>query len=168
MRPGPFAIYQIAEVLMLETIANVAEIIGVTLVLVTLVFLTLQIRQNTRAIRSTTIQAVMQSDMTFAQILVDNAELWDRVLAGEMPAKGEETRRAIVLFNLFMIDAETRFHQFSNGFLDEQSWESRLDLLPHLVTLPVFALWRKSLGGRSHYRDFLEIVDRVHTETTPK
>lgn len=150
---------------MIETIANIAEIIGVTLVLITLIFLTLQIRQNTAAIRSTTIQAVMQSDMTFAQILVDNAGLWDRVLAGEMPKEGEETRRSIVLFNLFMIDAETLFHQFQYGLIDEQSWESRLSLLPHLVTLPVFSLWRESLGGRSHYRDFLEIVDRIRDET---
>lgn len=151
---------------MLENIANIAEIVGVTLVLVTLIFLSLQIRQNTSAIRSTTIQAIMQSDMTFAQILVANAELWDRVLGGELPAEGEETRRAIVLFNLFIIDSETRFLQFQNGSLDKKSWESRLNLLPHLVTLPVFTLWRESLGGRSHYPDFLDIVDRVYEEMT--
>ncbi|MDH3990589.1 MAG: hypothetical protein OEV34_15755 [Gammaproteobacteria bacterium] len=43
----------------LEYVANIAEIVGVILVVVTLVFLSLQIRQNTQALRSTTIQAVM-------------------------------------------------------------------------------------------------------------
>ena len=78
---------------MLENIANIAEIIGVTLVLVTLVFLTVQIRQNTRAIRSTTIQAVMQSEMALAHILINNADVWNRVLAGEILSEGEEMRR---------------------------------------------------------------------------
>jgi len=36
-----------------------------------------------------------------------------------------------------------------------------LSSLPFLVTLPVFSLWRESPGGRSHSRDFLNVIDEI-------
>ena len=58
----------------LDQYANIAEIVGLVIVVVTLKFLTLQIRQGTKAIRSTTIQSVMQSEMAFSQILVEKSD----------------------------------------------------------------------------------------------
>lgn len=55
----------------LEQFANIAEIIGVLLAIVTLIFLTLQIRQNTRALRLTTIQEVLNSEMEFGKPLIE-------------------------------------------------------------------------------------------------
>ena len=72
----------------------------------------------------------------------------------------------IVVYNLFMIDAETRFHQFQSGFLDEQPWESTLRTIPQLLELPIFPSWRGSIGGLRHSKDFLDLIDRIHSEVT--
>ena len=149
---------------MLEYYANIAEIIGVVSVLVTLVFLILQIRQNTQAIRSETIQAVMQSEMALSTLLVEHADIWEKVLSGVPLADGPEARQAIILYNCLMIDTETRYHQHLSGFLDAQSWQGRLNMLPKMVSLPVFPAWRQSFGGRSHAADFLELIDRYYTQ----
>ena len=109
----------------LDYYANIAEIVGVILVVVTLVFLTPQIRQNTRALRSTTIQSVMQSEVAMMSILVENADTWEKIISGMQLASGEETRRAIVLFNVYMIETESRYHQFKTGYLDAQPWDGR-------------------------------------------
>lgn len=146
---------------MLENIANIAEIVGVVLVLVTLVFLTLQIRQNTRAIRSTTIQAVMQSEMAFSEILMTNAALWEKVVSGAALEPGTETRGAIILFNVFMIDTETRFHQYRSGYLDAQAWNGRMQTLPEVIALPIYETWRQSYGGRSHSKAYLDLLDQL-------
>ncbi len=144
----------------LDKFANIAEIVGVVIVIVTLVFLALQIRQGTKAIRATTIQAAMQSEMSFSQFLVENADIWDKILSAQPLASGTETRKSIILFNVFMIDTESRYHQFQSGYLDAQSWEGRLRTLPELVRLPVYQLWRKSPGGLSHSADFLSLMDK--------
>ena len=149
---------------MLDYYANVAEIIGVVLVVVTLVFLTMQIRQNTRAIRSTTIQAVMQSEMALSKILADNSAIWEKVLTAAPLQDGEEKRRAIVVYNVFMIDTETRYHQFKAGYLYEASWEGRLNILPEVIELPIFGPWRRSFGGARHSTDFLELIDGMAKE----
>ena len=150
---------------MIEYYANVAEIVGVILVVITLAFLTLEIRHNTRALRATTIQAVMQSEMALSSFLAKHADTWEKVLTGAPIDAGAEMRKAIIIFNVFMIDTENRYHQSLAGYLDSGSWESRLGLLPEMVQLPIFAEWRRSPGGRSHAADFLALIDRVTMQT---
>jgi hypothetical protein len=148
----------------LDQLANIADIVGATLVVVTLVFLTLQIRQNTRAVRATTIQAAMRSDMDFSSIILQEAGVWDKVLSGAPLESGKETRIAIILYNVFMTDTESRFHQFHAGYLDAQAWNGRFSTMRELVGLPIFVSWRTSPGGRSHSLDFLAILDKARTE----
>lgn len=145
----------------LEYLANVAEIVGVVLVVVTLVFLTLQIRQNTRALKATTIQAAMRSDMEFASTMLPYAATWDRVLKGEPLKEGEETRQAIILFGNYMTDTENRYHQYKAGYLKAQAWEGRLETVADFVRLPIMEQWRLSPGGRSRSADFLHLLDSL-------
>ena len=148
----------------LDYYANLAEIIGVVIVIVTLVFLALQIRQNTRALRSTTIQEVMQSEIAMMSLIVENAGVWEKIITGAPLSAGEESRKAIVLFNVYMIETESRYHQYKTGYLDAQPWEGRLGTLPHVVRLPIFELWRASHGGASHAADFLALLDDLLLE----
>ena len=153
---------------MLEYYANIAEIIGVVSVVVTLIFLILQIRQNTQATRAETIQAVMQSEMALSSLLVEHAAVWTKVLSGAPLSEGAETREAIILYGSMMIDTETRFHQYLVGFLDSKTWHVRLELLPKMVSVPIFPVWRQSFGGQSRTADFLELVDRHYAEVKAK
>ena len=143
----------------LDFYANIAEIVGVILVVFTLLFLSLQIRQQTKAMKATTIQEVMQSELAMMGILAENAAVWEKVITGAPLASGEETRKAIIIFNVYMIDAEHRYHQFNTGFLDTQAWEGHLGILPLFVRLPAYELWRASPGGRSHAADFLSLLE---------
>lgn len=119
------------------------------------------IRQNTRALRSTTIQSVMQSEIAMMSLLVENVATWEKIQSGAPLASGEETRKAIVLFNVYMIETESRYHQIKTGYLDAQPWEGRLGTLPGVVRLPIFNLWRSSPGGKSHASNFLALLDEL-------
>lgn len=149
----------------LDYLANIAEIAGVLLVVVTLVFLAAQIRQQTKALKSSTIQAVMQSEIALTSVLVEHADAWEKVLTGQSFTPGEETRRAIILFNILMTDTESRYHQYKIGFLDLNAWAGRQELLPELVQLPIFEPWRESPGGKTHSTDFLEMIDNFKKGT---
>ena len=145
----------------IDTYANIAEIVGVILVAVTFVFLTLQVRQQTKAMKATTIQEVMQTELAMMSILAENAAIWEKIIVGAPLEPGEETRKAIIIFNMYMIDTEHRYHQFNTGFLDTQPWEGRLGTLPFVVRLPAYELWRASPGGQSHAADFLALLDEI-------
>ncbi len=45
----------------IEQLANIAEVFGMLVVAITLIFLTVQMRQNTRAVRSNTIHGISES-----------------------------------------------------------------------------------------------------------
>jgi len=148
----------------LDYLANVADIVGGILIIATLAFLAMQIRQNTRAIQATAIQSAMQSEMEFASILLGDAEVWEKVVSGAPLTRGVESRKAILLFNVFMTDTESRYFQYNAGHLDAQAWDGRLSTMADAVKFPVFRLWRHSLGGLSHSAGFLKLLDDLVPE----
>ncbi len=79
-----------------------AEIIGTTAVVLSLIFVGVQIRDGNREARATTIQSTLNSEMELIAILTENASTWDKVITGAPLASGEEMRKGILLYNLLM------------------------------------------------------------------
>ena len=146
--------------------ASIAEVISAVAVVVSLVYLAIQIRSNTKATKANAYQLAIQSEMDVAVVFIDNASIWDKVVKGEPTSDGEEQRTAILLFNLLMLDSERRYHQYALGYLQAQPWEARRQTLPQIVRLPMFPVWRSSLGARSHSADFLKLVDECAAQVT--
>ena len=58
-----------------DAIGAIGEIIGALAVLITLIYLSIQIRQNTRVARSTVRQAISESSQTAASDVINNADV---------------------------------------------------------------------------------------------
>ena len=149
-----------------EAIGAIGEVIGALAVVASLIYLAGQVRHNNQLARNDSLQAVLQSEMNFAAIIIDNAGIWDRLIAGETFTDREERRRATILYNLYLVDSANRFNQFKSGFLENQNWESRLLTLHNLVKWPMFEVWRESLGAKGHSKDFLNLIDEIRAEET--
>lgn len=147
-----------------EAIGAISEIIGAIAVVVTLVYLAIQIRQSNREARASTLQTALRFEMEATAILARHSSTWDKVVTGRPLDEGGETRTAIVIYNALMIEAENRFHQYQAGFLDQQSWDGRLASLRHLVRMPIYGAWKKSPGAMNHSLDFLNLVDSIDAE----
>ena len=93
-------------------------------------------------------------------VFADHAGTSDKVITGAPLAEGEESRRAILVYNLLMTESESRHHQMNVGYLDHSVWKARQSMLPQLASLPILA-WRESLGGISHAPDFLALLDEM-------
>ena len=142
-----------------------AEMVGATAVVLSLVFVGVQIRDGNREARAATIQSILSTDLDMSVVFADHASTWDKVLMGEPLASGEEMRRGIVLFNMLITDTENRYLQFRSGYLDAQSWEGRRSVIPALTNLPIYKTWRSSPGALSHSSDFLELMDGLSGST---
>ena len=139
--------------------ASIADVVSGIAVVVSLIYLAMQIRGNTKATRANAFQGVIRSEMEMAAIFIENAAVWDKVVEGEPIAEGEEMRRAIMLYNMFMLDTVRRYRQYSIGYLEAQAWEARRKTLPSIVKLPIFKEWRKSYGAHGQAADFLKLLD---------
>ena len=138
--------------------AAIGEIVGAIVVVVTLIYLAAQIRDSNRERRAATVQATLDSDLFLGATIARHAGTWDKVLAGLPLESGKETRRALNLYNLIMIESENRHHQFNSGYLSAQIWEGRLASLRPIVVLPMFEEWKKTPGGLNHTADFLDLL----------
>ena len=88
-------------------------------------------------------------------VFVEHAAVWENVTMGVPLTAGEETRRAMLLFNLLTLDSANRYMQFSSGYLEAKAWEGRMQILPDLVGYPIYPVWRESGAGRNQSARFL-------------
>ena len=143
-------------------LALIAEIVAAVGVILSLIFVGFQINDSSNETRAATIQAASDAESYMNVSLITHAGTWDKVVIGAPLDRGEEHRRAILLFNLMMTENENRYRQFRSGYLDSQSWDSRLDNLRTIVKMPMFKEWRASYGGKGHTAEFLRLVDELY------
>lgn len=144
-----------------DAIAAIAELMAAIGVIISLIFVGVQVRKSNAEARSATMQATTDTEIAMVATHADHVETWNKVVTGVPIEDSVELRRGILLFNLLMIDYENRFHQFQAGNLDVRSWSQRLEILHQLVILPIYDHWRKSPGGRSHGAVYLDLVDEI-------
>lgn len=110
----------------LEQAAYLSQIIGVVAVLGSLIFVGLQIRQQTRATKAQMQQAIASNWFAGGQLLTDNAQAFTAGIASKDPSFSDlsdvdRMRFLTVIFGLFK-HYENMFLQYKNGLVDAADW----------------------------------------------
>jgi hypothetical protein len=132
----------------------IGELLGGVAIIVSLLYVGLQIKHGNRETRAAMLQATLDSEMSLQTEAMRYAGTWDKIVTGVHLADGEETRRAILLFNMMMTLYQTRYYQFKTGYLDH------LPFTEEVVTFPMYEIWRGSGGAKNRPAEFLELLDR--------
>jgi len=135
-----------------------AEVLGVLGVIASMIFVGIEIRQNTYVARGATLQAVSQQSQDLVMVGLDNPELRSAFQAAREDRLSPEQR---ILMNWFISAKlradENRFRQVELGILDASIFQQ----LSHhgAYRLPYFAeYW--ALRGNYYAPDFQELVIR--------
>ncbi len=81
--------------------------------------------------------------------------------SGAPLGEGEETRKAINLFNLAMLESSNCYPQYRSGYPEEGSWIGTFNTLPGLKALPIYGKRRGSFGGQGQDSEFLDLSDSL-------
>ena len=124
-----------------DAIGAIGELIGALAVLITLIYLAAQIKQNTASVRSSnaaTVQINVQqlakeviSDRVFGEILI-------RALAGTEKLDPEEKIAAYAWFFTLLKNGELAYAHYVNGDLDEEYWHGFLNFFRAYWLTPGF------------------------------
>ena len=122
-----------------EAAGAIGEIIGALAVFLTLIYLALQIRQNTKAVQASAVDASISKVTSVRQSIYDSAEIAGIYIAGlANPDDLDElsrTRFRLLMHNILLaisnIYSQTNFTGLSSSM-----WESQLVLLRRVVTSP--------------------------------
>ena len=147
-----------------EAIGSIAEALGAVGVVVSLIYLATQIRQNTAAIRAGTAQQVTNRAGEIAQSIAMNpstTELRYRGLRDPDSLSEEETRQFGGLMLAVFRAYENAAYQFRGGFLDPGEWSGLHNNLSSTVEQPGFAAWWTRTGRRGFSPEFQSLVDEI-------
>jgi hypothetical protein len=131
---------------------EIAEVIGVLGVIGTLVFVALEIRQNTNATLTTSIQAISEQSARTNSMLVENSDLRAAYLGGSsqdgLDALSEEQRFQLsMFFAVVMRLQENRFQLHQLDIVDDEDVYAVAGLGPG-YSHPAFIAYWQSMRDR--------------------
>ena len=128
----------------LQDIYFVAEIIAAIAVVASLVFVGLQLRQNTAAIRHDSGQRNAASFQSMTLTVAGNDDLLNAWRSGNV-AEGLwdiETSRLVFMLNAFLKVNEENYLQWSDGNLTDELWQAhKRSMISGLISQPAYALY---------------------------
>ena len=147
----------------LEQIANIAEVFGLLVVGLSLVFLTLQMRQNTKATKSAA--AIQSTAMVTAWYReISNSERSSALFLNAMADPEAQTAEAWIqfVFSLhgLLLAFQSSFYLVKEGTLDERINHSLSEVTAGVKDQPGFLLyWRQR--GAIFYPEFQNYIDEI-------
>ncbi len=153
-----------------EAIGAIGEFVGGLAVVLTLVYVAFQVRQNSRqidqnsrALEASTFHAAGEGFNRWSALLVQDetvASIWLRGLAGEkMDAAGK--LRFNALANMLFTTLENNFHQLQLGSVSRNTLELSKSHWERFLTSPGGSAWWKRQGRITFSPEFVEAVEAL-------
>lgn len=152
-----------------DAVGAIAELAGATGVIITLLYLSIQLRQNTKASRITAIQSSMDTSAQFSELLISDNEIarvfWHG-LADPTARDGDEKRRYVMTLNVFMRRECAAFYLHKEGVMPDHLWNARVASLTGTLNQPGMKIYLEVTGDTipEDFREFIEEIAK--TETT--
>ena len=145
-----------------EAVSAIAEWLGVILVVVSIAYLAVQIRQNTSTVRAATELDTGRQWSEFHARMAhspDMPDIWDKGLTHREELSEPEKRKFIWLIAEYVFLVESLYRQRQLGFLGPDSWEQHRRAVVGLLAHPVVDAWWKS-GVSPYSTEFREAIEK--------
>ena len=142
-------------------LSAIGEILSSGAILVTLIYLAIQTRQNADATQANTRQAILAADQQFLAQIMDDPELYSIRTKPELTEC--EKIRLGALLTTFVRMRENNWLQYQNGVLDEATWETyRSSIVAFLGSSSCRTWWQKyAVVRRAFDSRFITLVDEL-------
>ena len=131
-----------------DALGAIAELLGAVAVFITLAYLTLQIRQNTKAVRANAMHASVTHVAELRRDVYSDAEMADIYIRGNTDPESlnpvEQTRYRTLVHNMMMSQVNT-YAQVRYADLPENSWTSQRPIIRRVLG---------NAGGRWFWKNF--------------
>lgn len=141
----------------LDQLVNVAEIVGNLVVVVTLIYVAVQVRQGSDTLRSDSRQSQVNTDQNGVYLFVQYPELANFFSQAEPPSFEQKTK--LVFWIVAQMRArEHEWLQYKSGALDEETWMSYRNVIYFLLGTERSRALR-SICSQYFNPDFVAMVD---------
>ena len=146
-----------------SNLADISDIIGSIAIVITLAFLVLQMRENTRAIKASTRQSARDAD---SQALVSAIDNPGAILAWtKQEMTDEEAVQHTFWLTLFFRNRENDWFQYQHGVMDEDTWERYKSSITVTFLSERNRNWWINLGTAVFNPSYVEQVNEILAKT---
>ncbi len=121
-----------------EAISAISEIVGAIAVVISLIYVAAQIRQNTKMMRSAAKQSLTEASQNFIYTAIDKSEEWVKLTTGDDPSTPEEEARMSLMVRAMLRGFESQCYQYESGLLEDDEWYALRAAIKDLCSLPGF------------------------------
>lgn len=150
----------------LEYFANLAEIVGVLLVVASLIYVAKQLRQNTDAIRAQSRQSVLAASQAELFATLEEPSITLNIGSSGPLSKEEQVSASSYLFAIFRA-REFAWLQYNNGVIDDAQWSTELAVLLFFIDSHRVRDWWTNIGQAAFGNEFATFVDALCNEHKP-
>lgn len=139
--------------LTLSEAAQIAEIVAALAVVVSLIYVGLQLQANTAAVRSASVQAITSTTASVLQLLSSNPELTRIRRVGDLNPDAldyDEAYQYRVFYRNFWLNHQNTFFQRRLGVIDEDVWAVYQRIICDVMARP---------GARLKWSDHSSVLD---------
>lgn len=149
-----------------DAIGAIGEIAGAIGVIVTLIYLAIQLRQNTKASQITAVQNSMENSARFSELISTDTELgrtfW-RGLSNPEDLNADDMRRFVSILNVFMRRESVAYYLYREGTMPEKLWASRVTSLTGALNQPGLKVYLET-ASESLPTDFRAFIEEIATQ----
>ena len=156
----------------LQDLGNLGEFLGALGVIVSLIYLALQIRQNTRAVNASSNHAIDQSFGRFLTLLIENeraADVFSRGVGAIDALRPEERNTFYSMLSMIFKDFENAFFHYRQGLISDSQFSAWGIAIGWYVGFPGVHTWwqnRRSVFS-AEFRHFVERRSAEQGPTDP-
>ena len=148
-----------------QVAAAISEVIGAIAVVISLAYLAYQVRQNTRAIRGSTLDAItdhMQDELRWS---AEIAHIWKKAFDAPETLTFDESWQLGEWTNAAFTARQNEFHQYRHGLLDKDVWLASENIIRLLVGIDWTRNWWLEHARNDRSSEFADLVDRLIEES---
>ena len=157
----------------LAELSDISQALGAVAVIVSLIFVGLEIRHNTRALKATSHHAVTDSFNAINTLIISDpkvARIWRLGMAGSDSLDDDESVSSSFMLLGYMRIFETLHYQFRMGSLEPKLFEAELNTLKWTVNNPGFLAWWavNPLALSAEFRAFIDgLIREAQVNASP-
>ncbi len=152
---------------MLQEYALIAEIVSAIAIIISLVFVGFQIKDNTIATQASMFQEIAALDIQIL-LTMGNSQETAKIVTSFRENPGalseDEQNQGFYFFAAEVRHIENLFLQYKNKMLPEEGWQARKALVEGLVQSPGFGVLLKSPNKKYFNGSFIKFGEKLRAE----
>ncbi|NIP14230.1 MAG: hypothetical protein GWM88_05645 [Pseudomonadales bacterium] len=147
-----------------EAIGAFGESLGAIAVVVSLLYLAAQIRQNSRIVKGTTVHSITQTIQSELRWSADFREMFVKVIESPESLSKDEAFALGEWMTAAMMARQNEFIQFKQSLIDDSTWHGCRGILKNMLAIPWVRTWWAEFDNSVFTPEFIALVGSVLEE----